>query len=440
MLGIQPRHDTNPVSDEAIERDERRAPSRAVTHHGNDVHRRPSPERADLDPEGHATSPAFAREGDRPPAGAPEMACRQAGGSTASIPRRAAYGADDLLVRLHDDAGRPGRARDRHSSRARFPRRVPRRESPPGRGSETSTRGVRSARAIGFDGDGATSSPGTRANRLDPAGVPCRHRFRDPVMAPHARPPRANDVHRGRRRIVREFVRILRRLCRALQVPRHARARVHRGRLPGAHRPRVATQRHVVVQARARRHVLPRVHHPTRRAQVRPEQGPASRRATFQSLPRPARERTRRTRRRRREGSRRGSRRRRRRERERRGRHGRRAHHRTRRVPRDGRVRRGGYARVRILVAETDAPRDFRSSESRRRRRRHALVRCRLRARRRVGGIEGVPGRRQKRSGKVVATRRTRRRRRRRRWPPRFAPTRISRRRKSPSSAAAAAF
>ena len=209
--------------------------------------------------------------------------------------------------------------------------------------------------------------------------------------APRA-PPRANDVHRGRRRIVREFVRILRRLCRALQVPRHARARVHRGRLPGAHRPRVATQRHVVVQARARRHVLPRVHHPTRRAQVRPEQGPASRRATFQSLPRPARERTRRTRRRRREGFRRGSRRRRRRERERRGRHGRRAHHRTRRVPRDGRVRRGGYARVRILVAETDAPRDFRSSESRRRRRRHARVRRRLRARRRVGGIEGVPG------------------------------------------------
>jgi len=56
------------VSDEAIERDERRAPSRAVTHHGNDVHRRPSPERADLDPEGHATSPAFARRATgRPP-------------------------------------------------------------------------------------------------------------------------------------------------------------------------------------------------------------------------------------------------------------------------------------------------------------------------------------------------------------------------------------
>ena len=68
LLGIQPRHDTNPVSDEAIERDERRAPSRAVTHHGNDVHRRPSPERADLDPEGHATSPALARRATgRPP-------------------------------------------------------------------------------------------------------------------------------------------------------------------------------------------------------------------------------------------------------------------------------------------------------------------------------------------------------------------------------------
>ena len=226
--------------------------------------------------------------------------------------------------------------------------------------------------------------------------------------APRA-PPRANDVHRGRRRIVREFVRILRRLCRALQVPRHARARVHRGRLPGAHRPRVATQRHVVVQARARRHVLPRVHHPTRRAQVRPEQGPASRRATFQSLPRPARERTRRTRRRRREGSRRGS-------------NVAADASRTDATDVERTIERAVSRAMDACAAGTLAfasssprptPRDFRSSEAAIAAG-HALVA--------VVPSSAVGNRRRettKRSGKVVATRRTRQRRR-RRWPPRL--------------------
>ena len=69
----------------------------------------------------------------------------------------------------NDDAGWPGARANDTARRARFPRRVPRREGPRGRGSESSTRGVRDRIRVG------QRHPLARGAResIDPVGVPC---------------------------------------------------------------------------------------------------------------------------------------------------------------------------------------------------------------------------------------------------------------------------